>query len=97
MNNFYRLKRVSWKSKNNVYIYTWKNNTNISQDFPENIDLFLRPTKEKYSHNEIQDLIENIKKIDEQNISKDIAAAALDAMNLYPKYYWKNIILLPYK
>jgi len=107
MKNFTRLRRVSWKSKNNIYLYNWTKYKDLISDFWEKFDIILIPKWFKIDIEQV-DVIEvnieniekkdeimqiNIKEIDKIDISIYDAIAANKVIELWDKYYWKNIII----
>ncbi len=106
MKNFIRLRRVSWKSKNNVYLYKWNQIDTIMNDFWSQIDIIMMPKWYQISIEwikiyEVGDTIkeediemkENIEKIDDIEIWNYEAIAANNAIELSENYFWKNIII----
>jgi hypothetical protein len=54
MKNFQRLKRVSWKSKNNVYYYSGSNLKEDIKDFKEEISIIIYTNTNTYNKIKIE-------------------------------------------
>ena len=108
MKNFIRLKRVSWKSKNNVYLYLWNNIKFLFKSFENQIDIILIPKWYQFDTRikqvkfiEIDNNIENIDiemkdnilKTDNIEVNNYVWKATNYLSILWKNYDWKNIII----